>query len=348
MRILVVGAAALLGSQVARAAPPAADVVIVWAPDADPAPVTKVAQELGIAVIDKTPAPPPAQLVAPLVQRGIDAYNAVQFDIAWQSLERARDLIEHNGAAGLAPSQLGDLFLYRSLLLVERKEPALAWEEIVTSVVVDPTRVLDPTRFPPRVIDDHARARAGAEAHKGTVSIDVPPSCTTWIDGRAYEPSQALLAGSHFANVRCEGRTAWAQRITVTDGGVQLRELPLLRVAPPTDAEILVQARSASVKGVIVAEVHDRVGLARLLGIDGKERARRSVGLTNGDLTPLAEAIRGLARTSEPQKHWYESRWALAGGAALLAAAIVIPITVVLASDNTPSSGTIRGPGALP
>jgi hypothetical protein len=346
LTVLLVGAATF-GVRSAEAAP-AADAVIVWAPSADPSPISKVAKDLGLALIDRSPGPEtPPEATGPLIQRGIDAYNNVQFEAAWQALERARDVVERTGALGLQPSQLSDLFLYRSLVLTERKDPN-AFDEMVTSVVVDPTRILDGGRFPPRVIDEHTRARTGAQSHKGSLRIDVPAGCTTWLDGRAFDPAQALLAGAHFASVRCDGRIAWAQRITVPESGtMKLENLALQRLTPPSDADILIQARSTGVRGVIVAELHDRIGTARLIGIDGRERERRTVTIS-GDLTPLAEAVRVLARERDvPKQPWYESKWTWAAGAAVIAAAIAIPITAALAADNSPGSASIKGPGKL-
>jgi len=60
------------------------------------------------------------------------------------------------------------------------------------------------------------------------------------------------------------------------------------------------------------------------------------------DVGPLADAVRDLLRP-EPKTRWYQSRWAWAGGAALLAAAILVPVTAVVAGDNSPSTWTAKG-----
>jgi hypothetical protein len=43
-----------------------------------------------------------------------------------------------------------------------------------------------------------------------------------------------------------------------------------------------------------------------------------------------------------PRPHWYEARWAWAAGAAVLAAAILIPLTAVVAQNNGPSTWTAK------
>jgi hypothetical protein len=98
---------------------------------------------------------------------------------------------------------------------------------------------------------------------------------------------------------------------------------------------------------VIVAEVRADVATARLIGIDGRERDRRTVGVTTG-LAPLGAAVRELLRPPSPTP-WYQTKWAYAGGAAAIAAAIAIPLTFIFARNTTPTGVTVRptGPNGL-
>jgi hypothetical protein len=63
------------------------------------------------------------------------------------------------------------------------------------------------------------------------------------------------------------------------------------------------------------------------------------VAITGG-LAPLAEAVGQLLAPASP--HWYESRWAWAGAAALVAAAIAIPFTAAFNRNGGPSTWTVK------
>ena len=317
---------------------------MIWAPGADRAPVLAIGPELGVGVIDRTPAPASRPDIAALVRKGIQTYDALDFAGAWTALEDARELADRTGAAGLATAELSDLFLYRALLRERRGDAPGAWEDLVTAMVVDPGRRLDPVRFSPKILEDAARALSEALARpQGAIAIEVPAGCTITVDGRPFDAGAPQLAGSHWVSVACRYRQPWGTRIVVIEAKMTIRP-PVVALAPPGDDYVLVQARAAGARGVIVAEVHGGLATARLLGLDGRERERRTVAYT-GDLAPLAGAIRSLVRPPEVvARPWYRSRWALAAGAAIVAAAVAIPITAGLSGDRGPPSGTIGGP----
>jgi hypothetical protein len=344
LAVAAVIAVAASSSALAAPPPPAADVVVIWAPGADRAPVLAIGRELGVGVIDRTPVPAPRADIATVVKKGIQAYDVLDFDAAWTTLESARELADRTGAAGLTAADLSDLFLYRALVREQRKDSHGAWEDLVTAMVVDPGRRLDPVRFSPKILEDAVRARGEALARpQGAIAIEAPAGCAIAVDGRPFDAGAPQLAGSHWASVTCRDRQPWGARIVVTEARKTIAPR-LVALAPPGDDDVLVQARAAGARGVIVAEVHGGLATARLLGLDGRERERRTVAFA-GDLAPLAGAIRSLARPRETiARPWYRSRWALAMGAAFVAAAVAIPITAGLSGDRSPSSGTIGGP----
>ena len=312
-------------------------MIVVWAPGADPAPVAAVARELGAAFVDRTPVRAPAESVAPLVQAGIEAYDATELDRAWQQLERAREAADRNGAAGLTTAQLSDLFLYRGLVRTQRQDSA-AWDELVAATIVDPARVLDPARFPPKLIELAARARTEVLARpRATLAVTAPRGCRIALDGRAFDPAAPQVPGDHWVRVECADHAPWGARVTVTEPATRVtaRVEPF---APPTDTEVLVQARSAGARAVIVVEARGALATARPVDIDGREHDRRSVALA-GNLTPVADTIRALGRTDAPKRtRWYKTRWAAAGAAAVIVAGILLPIAIVASGDDTPTA----------
>ena len=322
-------------------AAPAADVVVVWAPGARVAPIEQEARRAGAAVVDRSPAADAGPDTARLLQRGIEAYDALRLEDAWETLDEARALADRTGAAGLTQAQLADLFLYRGLVKIQQGDLTAYWDELVTSVTIDPVRVLDPARFPPRVASEFDRVRQALQDRKrATLAVDVPSGCTAMIDGVAASAAAAAqpLVGSHWISVACADRAPWGTRVELT--GDQLAVARNAPLAPPTDDELLIQARTIGARAFVAVEIRSRVGTARLVGADGRERDRRSVAIT-GDLVPLASAVRELLAPAE-QHHWYASRWAWAAGAAGVAAAILVPVTAAVTHNTSPSTWTVR------
>jgi hypothetical protein len=324
-------------------AAPAADVVVIWAPGAEVAPIEDAARQAGAAVINRSPSANALPATAAILKRGIEAYDALRFEDAWTTLDDARELADRTGAAGLSQAQLADLFLYRGLVKIQLGDANAYWDELVTSVTIDPVRVLDPARFPPRVAKELERVhQALTDRKRATLAIDAPPGCTSMIDGapaNAVASAQPLV-GSHWVHVTCADRAPWGTRVEVT--GDQLVVARNAQLAPPTDDELLIQARTIGARAFVVVEIRSGVGTARLVGVDGHERDRRNVATgATGDLARLAQAVRDLlAPLGQP--HWYESRWAWAGGAAIAAAALAIPLTAVLFQGNSPSTWAVK------
>jgi len=350
VRLLVCLAALVLAPAIAVAAP-RADVVVLWAPGVAPEPIAAAARDGGAALIDRTPPRPPAPpAIDASIRRGIDAYEALRFDDAWAALSEARTAADAHGGAGLTPSTLSDLFLYRGLTQIQRGEPAAAWDELVTAAAVAPIRVLDPARFAPRVLEDVERARGAALGRpRVELAITAPVGCAVVLDGvtLAAPPLEAaavtatVIVGPHWIHATCAADVRWGARIEASAPSTPVTIAPATPV-PPTDDEVLIQARAAGARAALTIVTRGSVATVRLLAIDGRERERRVVATD-----ALPSTVAAMLRPP-PASRWYRSRWAWAAGAAALAAAIAIPITAAVVGDAGPAAVTIRGPGALP
>lgn len=343
---LLLGVVALAASE--AEARPAADIVIVWAPGAQVEPVAAVARRAGAAVIDRSPPPRVRPDSAAVIKRGIAAYDALQIADAVKLLDDARTAADRSGGDGLSQTELSDLFLYRALVKTQQGDATAAWEELTSSVIIAPARVLDPARFPPRVAAEIERARV-AVAGRGTatLTIDAPPGCTVLVDGvDAGKVPTPRIIGPHWVNVTCPDRAPWGVRLEVTtDVTVPARNVP---IAAPTPDEMLIQARTAGAQAFVSVEVVNRIGTARLVGADGRERDRRTVTITS-TLAPLAAAVNELlAPPRIVETRWYQSKWVWAAGAAVIAAAIFIPITAASAGDDTPRDFDVKVRGVPP
>jgi len=88
---------------------PNADLVIVWAPGAQLAPVEQAAQQVGAAVIDRSPPASARLATSALIKRGIAAFDALKLAEATQLLDEARALADQTGAAEPTQTELSDL-----------------------------------------------------------------------------------------------------------------------------------------------------------------------------------------------------------------------------------------------
>lgn len=342
VRALLAATALLLLARVAIAAP-AADVVVYRAAADDPAArrdeVRRAATEAGAAFVDRTPPPPPPPTAPGLIAEAVTAYGALRFDDAVAALDRAAAEVDATGGDGLTAGGLADLFLFRGLARVQRGDLA-AWDDLVASARIDPARVLDPARFPPRAVEQLQRAQRSVTAQpRAPLTVHAPPACAVVIDGtRATGPAGAgavvleLAPGAHWVRVACPDHAPWGRRVLVSDPGVAVTAAPAPN-PPPSDDEPLVQARvvgAAAVVDVIVAGGLARLRLRR--AADGRELDRATVALAEAGPGALGAAVARLlapaAAGPATPRRWYRSRWVWAAGGAAVAAAILIPVAL--------------------
>lgn len=340
---LVTCALVALLAREAVARPPA-DAIVVWAPGHDVAPLADVARELGVALVDRSPPLAKAPDTDARIARAIDAYEALQLDTAWTELETARRELDATGGAGVTTARLSDLFVYRSLLRAQRGEVDGAWEELVAATVVAPARVFDPARFPPRTLAELERARKLVAGSLVAFAIEASTECAVTVDGAPSSRDVTLARGSHWIHARCPGRAPWGRRVDVSEGVARVR-VDAAPLVPPTATDLLVQARAAGTRGIVVVEVHGTVAHARVLGLDGVERDRRTASIQRS-LAPASGLVRALL-APRPESRWYRSRWVWAAGGALAVALVLIPV-MVIAADDPPTGVRVTGPGELP
>ena len=322
---------------------PAADLVVVWAPGVRTASIDATAREAGAAVINRSPATRAPLATSQTLAKAIAEFDALRIEEATHLFDEVKADADRTGGAELPPISLSDLFLYRARIAFDRGDSTAAWEAMTTALVIAPTRVIDPARFAPAIIAEAERAR-GALALRGTatLAVTVPsPQCSATIDG-APAAQAKYLVGQHWIAVRCPDREPWGTRVELVADMTLVAGNAIL--APPTDDEMLIQARTAGASAYIVVFVSSGVAVLRLVGTDGRERDRRTV-TADRDLRAPALALAELLTPVATGPRWYERRatWAVIG--AVVTAAIVIPITIATTRDTTPKAavGTPTG-----
>jgi hypothetical protein len=337
--LLVAAPLAVLTSATAEAAPKA-DLVVVWAPGMKTAPVEAAAKKAGAAFVNSSPPPEASARTAEVVLEGIAAFDALELDKAWQLLEQARSEAVRTGGAGLSRARLSDLFLYRGLIKLQQSDASSAWEELVASATIDPSRQLDPAKFAPKVVAELDRARETVNTKpRVNLKIDAAAGCSVYVDGVPSPGTIQLPVGSHWINGSCPDSRPDGYRLELTGEMTFPFHPPPYPL--PNDSDVLAQARVAGhgLNSFISIEVRSGVATARLVGIDGRERDRKTVKVENGDLTPVGDALLALL-VPPPPKHWYKSKWTYAGAGALAAALIAIPVTLVLTANTDPTSAS--------
>jgi hypothetical protein len=361
-------AVALAAAGPARAAPP--PLVLFHAPPRAPAEVAaaratiaRVAADAGAAFVDLSPAPPPAPTAPMLIARAVELYDALRLDEAVAALDAALAEARATGAAGLRPSELSDLFLYRGLIDTQRGDTARAWDELVRAVTVDPTRILDPARFPPRAVQAFQRAAAQLRAQPtGRLVADLPAACSLVVDGRPVAGATELPYGEHFVQKECPGEQPAGSSVILAEARQELggARAP---IAPPDDDALLGLARERDAKSVLVVAVAlspagPPTARLRLREVpSGGVVAEAAVALApGGDGVAVARAAterliaraEGPAATApappvEPQR-WYERPWLWGLAGVAVTAAILVPLAV----DRGSATGvTIRPSGTV-
>jgi hypothetical protein len=160
-----------------------------------------------------------------------------------------------------------------------------------------------------------------------------------YVDGVPSPGTIQLPVGSHWINGSCPDSRPDGYRLELTGEMTFPFHPPPYPL--PNDSDVLAQARVAGhgLNSFISIEVRSGVATARLVGIDGRERDRKTVKVDNGDLTPVGDALLALL-VPPPPKHWYKSKWTYAGAGAIAAALIAIPVTLVLTSNTGPTSAS--------
>jgi hypothetical protein len=351
-----------LGSPAGAAEP--APILYYWAPADAPAAadargaVDDLARRRGTALLDRSP-PGPELPAAPALLRGaVEDYQGFRYEQALDKLQRALDEAGRTGAAGLSPTELSDLLIYRALVQEQRGDKPRAWDDFLRAAVVDPTRRLDPVRFSPRTVESFTRATDKVTADPPVeLTLDAPAGCQIAVDGRPASAGRPLPVrrGEHYLRATCPGMLPWAERDTV-DAARTLRPAP---AAPqrPAPGELVADARRRGARTLIAITIGAEAGpVTALLQLydagTGKERSRAVLRLGRRAADDLAAAADRMidevvhpVPIAGPQRPWYRSwqAWSWVGGG--MAAGALAGILVLRAVDSpTPTDWNLTIP----
>lgn len=332
---------------------PLADVVVAWRGGGQPlGPVgdtlAGAAGRAGASYIDASPVPAQLPDPRPLIKRGIGAYAQLELDQAASAFDAAVEIVDQTGAHGLDARTLGDLFLYRGLTSHHGRDDARAWDDLVIAATVDPTRVLDPASVAPSAIERFAQAKERVAAQpKSRVTLAGAAGCRVRIDGVVTTSTVIeLVFGRHWLDAECEGRAAVRRRVQIDRPASELAVAgePL---APPDDTALVIQARAASARAIVIVTVQGHIAVARRIGSDGKPQDRASV--STRDPSAVARMLSRLLvpPSPAPATPWYRTRWTWAAAGVVVASAILIPIAATR-GGGAPADVVVAPTGQTP
>ena len=341
---------------------PAGTVAVWWQPPGDSPfgarPRTAFAEAgraRGDAFVDASePARPPPSL-QPALDAALADYAAFRFADALFRLDELARLADARGGGDLDQQQLTQIYLYRGLARLEVGPAEAAWDDLVRAARLDPTRVIDPARFPPRVVTAFRRAAAEvAQLPRTEVEVGAPAGAGVRVDGRAIDGSVTVTAGPHFVAVAAAGYEPWAA-VVVVSGAHERLQPPLRAVEPPDGDRLIALTRERAPRRILLG--------ALVRSGDGWRVVARELSLADGKTvsdavtlgaTPVALAIDALVQRVSPllvaapappprplYRRWWV--WAAAGGVAA-ALAVAIPVGVVYGSSPGGNVGGSIGP----
>ena len=332
--------------------------------------LARFAHSKSTVLLDLSPQARPTPAAATELNRGIEAYRAFEYDKSLQSLTRAVDEAGQTGAAGLSPSELSDLHIYRGLVFSQLGDAARAWDDFAAAATVDPTRKLDPVRYSPRIIETFARAtRAVQDAPFAQLVVVADSACSVFVDGNRVAAGEVRTVpyGHHYVSLECTGYAPYGGRLLVQQP--QQRFEPALRkLTVPAADELRTLGRERGstailfVRAVVADGVPPTLVLRWIEVATGRERYRATVALQPAGAAQAAvDSAEGLltrdnasraAMTQTPTvivqtqaQPWYRKPWVWGLAGVALTAAVLAPFVL----DSSSANGfEVRPGGDLP
>jgi hypothetical protein len=171
---------------------------------------------LGPVEVVDVPGPPPARAAA-LLKVGRAAVEQKRFGEAEAVLDEAAADATANGAAGLTPAELADIFLYLGMAVQKADwkdvpqpftaiTPMKARQAYLRAVVLARDRQLLPRQFPPLAIESWRLALDEiGQRPRGSMLVRAPSSALISVDAGPLKPgilpAQDLIQGDHWVRV---------------------------------------------------------------------------------------------------------------------------------------------------
>jgi hypothetical protein len=341
------GVAVFFAAELVAQAAPGATVAVYWQPPevaavggAARGAFSDAARSIGARFVDAAAVEPPAPSLVSALEAAKGAYAVFAFRDAIASLEVLQRTADAAGGGDLDNRQLSEIFLYRGLAKLEVISAEAAWDDLVNAARLEPTRVLDPARFPPRAVAAYKRAATeAAQLPSAELILDVPADAVVRIDGVRSAPTAAVTLGQHFVSVTADGYERWAAVVPVT--GAQTRYKPPIHLhrPPPIDRLVAIAGRPEPQRMLVGALERSPTGWTfsvRDVNLSDGRSVSDVVAL--GDVPTRAAVAALVSRvhpaTAPPRTRW--APWVIGACAAVLATT-----AIAIAATRDPSPNVV-------
>jgi hypothetical protein len=294
-----------------------------------------------------------AATIRATVVEGIAAYEALRFADAIAALDRALADVDSIAAQSLDATILSDLFLYRGLASAQLNA-ASAWDDLVIAARLGATRVLDGSRFSPRVVEEFSRARiAATQLPASDITLDAPSNCALWWDGQAVAVDDARTFhvngryGTHWVASHCVGRRLFAKRVAIDQPRVVIAAAGTELLAPTTE-ELRLAAQIVAAKPFVSVVVLGAIATVTKRSAAGDLLDERTVNAATatdaGNLVTAIESIMTIPVALVARRHWYQSGWVWAVAGVVVTSAVLTPILLNSSSGSTSTTVRVKLP----
>jgi hypothetical protein len=330
---------------VAGAAPPGATVAVYWQPPevaavggAARAAFSDAAKSIGARFVDAAAVEPANPSLVSALEAAKGAYAVFAFRDAIASLEVLQRTADAAGGGDLDSRQLSEIFLYRGLAKLEVISADAAWDDLVNAARLEPTRVLDPARFPPRAVATYKRAATeAAQLPRAELILDVPADAVVRIDGVRSPPISAVTLGQHFVSVDAAGYERWAAMVPVVGAPTRFKPPIHLHRPPPVDRLVALAGRPEPQRLLVGALERSATGWTfSVRDITLSDGRSVTDSITLGDV-PTRAAVAGLVYRVHPATAPSRTRWAPWVIGAAAAVLVTTAITLAATRDGSPN-----------
>jgi hypothetical protein len=262
----------------------------------------RAAQQFGLGPVEVVVIEAPHQPeVTDRLKAGIALVTRLDLGRGLATLDEVASEVAATGGAGLDARALADLYFYRGWAVSrldfnpahvpEGPARAQGYGDLIRAAVLDPHRTVDPTRFPPLLAEDWARARADVrERDQFTVVVHAAPESFVTLDGgnpiRGPATFVGVASGEHLVHVDEPSFAPWGGTILVDRGPLDVA-VPERRTLTLPDAEAAARARRMGRSYALVAEPRPGLGglslALRLVDLRGTRRDSAIAQLAGDD-----------------------------------------------------------------
>lgn len=265
------------------------------------------------------PAPPAVSLEA--LERARRAYKALELDAAAAALGEAEAACTAGGSCEACRDLLFDTHLLRGAVALASGRDAEGAEEFVVAHAVQAARVVDPRRFPPRIVNafNRACAEAAAEAPVAVRLSSEPSGAAFRVNGAAAGGGADVLLRSPRAYVeaRLVGHAPRCEPVEVAPGGGFGHVVRLAAIGEgelPGEAERFFAQRDPAIDPAAFAFLA-RLGIDRLLFLSTAPPPNRFTARATHAKASVWTALPALASAAAAASPGFSGALALAVGA---------------------------------